>query len=30
MANETMRVFFPLKIVTYQQGECGVRNGIPL
>ena len=24
MANETMRIFFPLKIVTYPQGEFGM------
>jgi len=26
MANETMRIFFPLKIVTYLQGEYGVED----
>ncbi len=26
MANETMRIFFPLKIVTYPQGEYGVED----
>ncbi len=26
MANETMRIFFPLKIVTYSQGEYGVED----
>lgn len=24
MANETMRIFFPLKIITYPQGEYGL------
>lgn len=24
MANETMRIFFPLKIITYLKGECGL------
>ena len=26
MANETMRIFFPLKIVTYPQGEYEVED----
>lgn len=26
MANETMRIFFPVKIVTYPQGEYGVED----
>ncbi len=26
MANETMRIFFSLKIVTYPQGEYGVED----
>jgi len=26
MANETMRIFFPLKIVTYPQGEYGMED----
>ena len=26
MANETMRIFFPLKIITYPQGEYGVED----
>lgn len=26
MANETMRIFFPLKIITYSQGEYGLED----
>ena len=26
MANETMRIFFPLKIITYPKGEYGLEN----
>jgi|GEM_PF-2580238 len=26
MANETMRIFFPLKVITYSQGEYGVED----
>lgn len=26
MANETMRIFFPLKIITYPQGEYGLED----
>ena len=29
MANETMRIFFPLKIITYPQGEYGL-DGNPV
>jgi hypothetical protein len=25
-ANEAMRIFFPLKIITYPQGEYGVED----
>lgn len=26
MANEIMRIFFPLKIITYPKGEYGVED----
>jgi len=28
MANETMRIFFPLKIITYPQGEYGLDDNL--